>query len=101
MLGRAMVGDIRWSSCTVGWRGLWGSLGADTVICCVAYGGLLSGHVLPSGRYIRRAALERRQGLHQVSWLICRFLVIFVPRSINHGEIFQCPIAQGTDGLSE
>ena len=62
-----MVGDIRWSSCTVGWRGLWGSLGADTVICCVAYGGLLSGHVLPSGRYIRRAALERRQGLHQVS----------------------------------
>ena len=51
--------------------------------------------------YVRRAALERRQGLHQVSWLICRVLVIFVPRSINQGEIFQCPIAQGADRLPE
>ena len=96
-----MVEATRWSSCGGGWRGLWGSLAADTGICCIAYGGLLSGHVLPSGRYIRRAALERRQGLHQVSWLICRFLVIFVPCSFNQGEIFQCPIAQGADRLSE
>ena len=26
VLGRAMVGDIRWSSCTVGWLRLWGRL---------------------------------------------------------------------------
>ena len=57
--------------------------------------------LLSSGRYMRRAALESRQDLHQVRWLVRRILVIYVPRSINRGEIFQSPRAQGTDGLSE
>ena len=30
VLGRAMVGDIRWSSCTVGWLRLRGSLGSES-----------------------------------------------------------------------
>ncbi len=40
-------------------------------------------------------------GLALSEGLVRRFLVICVPRNINRGEIFQCPIAQGTDRLSE
>ena len=67
VLGQSAQKTVELDQQSVGWRGLWGSLGADTVICCVAYGGLLSGlsdgsflmrQCLLSGNFCRRSFIE-------------------------------------------
>ena len=41
-----MVEDIRWSSCGVGWLGLWGSLGSEDAD--IRYGAVSLGRLNPS-----------------------------------------------------
>ena len=78
-----MVGDIRWSSCTVGWRGLWGSLGGESAdIRCIAYGDLLSGQSDLDEFDTQRPLCESRR--------------TSVRLSLRHAALLGSPVAQAT-----